>query len=69
MPNYRQLRQRPRMEKWWGSMLKPYCVSARSARLDEQLVGCRERGAAVFAHEVAMGTGGEVVGGGTVPEM
>ena len=50
-------------------MLKPYCFCARSARLDEQLVGCHERRAAVFAHEVAMGAGGQVVGGGTVPEV
>ena len=50
-------------------MAKPYSFLARSARLDEQLVRRLDRVATVFADEVAMGTGGQVVRGRPMPEM
>ena len=41
----------------------------RSRQAFEDLVGCLDHGAALFADEVAMGPGGQVVGGRAVPEM
>ena len=51
------------------SMVKPNSFLARSARAHEQLVRRFDRVATVFADEVAMGTGGQVVRGRPMPEM
>ena len=50
-------------------MVKPNSFLARSARLTNSSSGALTAVAAVFAHEVAMGTGGQVVRGRTMPEM
>ena len=50
-------------------MVKPNSVLGPVGEADEQLVGCLDRAAAVLAHEMAMGAGGQVVGGRAVPEV